>query len=247
MENERNYVREAFQKAKHDIYSLYSEISAMKRSIAEMRHEIAKISEILLQITQNTLKRQKNQFPAHQAHRHINQTFQAQNPANIPFSDSKHKENKSLSTGNEGVPADRQTDQQTDNTSQNQLLQPRKASITPSISPAASMSNAAQIIDSLDDLRKEIRLKFKQLTNQEILVFSALYQLEEEHGPVDYKALAGKLSLTESSIRDYIARLLKKGIPVDKTKVNNKQINLSIPQNLKKIASLSTILQLRDL
>ncbi len=247
MENERNYVREAFQKAKHDIYSLYSEISNMKRSIAEMRHEIAKMSEILLQITQHTLKRQKNQFPAHQAHRQENQTFHTQNPAHFPFSGSKNKGNKPFSTGNEGVPADRQTNQQTDNTSQNQLLQPPKAQITSSISPIASMSNAVQILDSLDDLRKEIRLKFKQLTDQEILVFSALYQLEEEYGPVDYKALAGKLGLTESSIRDYIARLLKKGIPVDKTKVNNKQINLSIPQNLKKIASLSTILQLRDL
>ena len=246
MENERNYVREAFQKAKHDIYSLYSEINAMKRSITEIRHEIAGISGILLQITQHMSKNREKQPVQNPANRQIKQTFQAQNPAHFPLSDLKNNGNKVFSTGNEGVPADRQTNQQTDNTPQKQFLQPPKAPITHAM-PVASMSNAAQILDSLDDLRKEIRLKFKQFTDQEILVFSALYQLEEEHGPVDYKALAEKLGLTESSIRDYIARLLKKGIPIDKTKINNKQIRLSIPQSLKKIASLSTILQLRDI
>ncbi|HKZ33939.1 MAG TPA: HTH domain-containing protein, partial [Candidatus Nanoarchaeia archaeon] len=109
------------------------------------------------------------------------------------------------------------------------------------------IEDAASILDSLDGLKKEIRLKFKQLTDQETLVFSALYQLEEDSGPVDYKTLADKLGLTESSIRDYIGRLLKKGIPVEKKKINNKQIKLSISQSLKKIASLSTILQLRDI
>ena len=110
-----------------------------------------------------------------------------------------------------------------------------------------SIEDAANILDSLDSLKKEIRLKFKQLTDQEILIFSTHHQLEEEGNPVNYKILAEKLNLTESSIRDYIGRLLKKGIPVEKKKVNNKQINLSISQSLKKIASLSTILQLRDI
>jgi hypothetical protein len=51
--------------------------------------------------------------------------------------------------------------------------------------------------------------------------------------------------LTESSIRDYIGRLIKKGIPLDKVKINNKTIHISISQNLKKVATLPTILQLR--
>ena len=99
----------------------------------------------------------------------------------------------------------------------------------------------------LDNIKKEIRLKFKRLTDQEVLVFSTLYQINEETGPTDYKTIAKKLGLTESSIRDYIGRLIKKGIPVDKKRINNKIIQLSISQNLKKIASLPTILQLRDL
>jgi predicted transcriptional regulator len=103
------------------------------------------------------------------------------------------------------------------------------------------------MLDSLDSLKKEIRLKFKRLTDQEILVFSTIYQLEEEIGEVDYKMVSQKLNLTESSIRDYVGRLIKKGIPVDKNKINNKTIHLSISKNLKKVASLPTILQLIDL
>ena len=70
-----------------------------------------------------------------------------------------------------------------------------------------------------------IRLKFKRLTEQELLVFSKLYQLDEEMGHSDYKTLSQKLNLTESSIRDYIGRLIKKGIPVVKNKINNKNIH----------------------
>ena len=99
----------------------------------------------------------------------------------------------------------------------------------------------------MDSLKKEIRLKFKRLTEQEILVFSTIYQLDEKYGHGDYKILSQKLNLTESSIRDYVGRLIKKGIPVDKIKVKNKYIQLKISKNLKKIASLSAILQLRNI
>ena len=80
-----------------------------------------------------------------------------------------------------------------------------------------------------------------------MLIFSLIYQLEEEKGHTDYKTLSEKLKLTESSIRDYVQRLIKKGIPVEKTKINNKNIQLKISRNLKKIASLSTIMQLRGI
>ncbi len=80
-----------------------------------------------------------------------------------------------------------------------------------------------------------------------MLIFSMIYQLEEEKGAPDYKTIAIKLKLTESSIRDYVGRLIKKGIPVEKEKINNKTIQLKISNNLKKIVNLPTIMQLRDL
>ncbi len=78
-------------------------------------------------------------------------------------------------------------------------------------------------------------------------VFSLLYNLEESGIVVDYKILAEKLNLSESSIRDYIGKIHKKGIPVVKEKLNNKRVFLHISPELKKIASLNTILKLREL
>ena len=71
--------------------------------------------------------------------------------------------------------------------------------------------------------------------------------MEDETGFADYKSLSQKLNLTESSIRDYVGKLIKKGIPVDKNKLNNKIVCLNISKNLKNAVSLQTILALREL
>ena len=114
--------------------------------------------------------------------------------------------------------------------------------------PQDDFEKASNILNSLDNIKKEIRLKFKRLTQQEMLVFSTLYTLEDQNTPeIDYKLLANHLNLSESSIRDYIIKLTKKGIPIQKTRQNNKKIILSISENLKKTATLSTIIHLRDL
>ncbi len=153
-----------------------------------------------------------------------------------------------ISTGNRGVPTDRQTNRQTGNsTDESSHNQIKQEFITKKESKLNPVKDAAEMLDSLDNLKKEIRLKFKRLTEQELLVFSTIYQLEEQEGQVDYRSIAQKLGLTESSIRDYVGRLIKKGIPVEKMKINNKSIALSISQDLKKVASLTTILHLREL
>jgi hypothetical protein len=41
--------------------------------------------------------------------------------------------------------------------------------------------------------------------------------------------------------------MINKGIPIHKNKINNKKITLSISPDLKKIASLPTIIRLREL
>ena len=144
--------------------------------------------------------------------------------------------NLSISNGNQGASTDRQTDRQTDRHIKNQQENNQN-----------SFDDALKMLDSLDDVKKEIRLKFKRLTEQEFLVFSTVYQLEEELSNVNYNLLSKKLNLTESSIRDYVGRLIKKGIPIEKNKINNKNIQLKISQNLRKNAPLSAILQLRGL
>ena len=229
-------IKQAFQKVKTDMGVLFQEISNIKLELGETRQEMVEICQILEQINEKmhekpekTTSTQPMAKPTVSAHPSTHDvSLEALKPQNMAFS-----------TGNQGVPTDRQTNNQTDNKHEIEL---KTKEITEN-----SIDNAAKILDSLDSIKKEIRLKFKRLTEQEILVFSTLYQIDEETGPTDYKTIAKKLGLTESSIRDYVGRLIKKGIPVDKKRINNKIIQLSISQNLKKIASLPTILQLRDI
>ena len=81
-----------------------------------------------------------------------------------------------------------------------------------------------------------------------MLVFSTLYSLEEQNiKEITYKTLAEQLQLSESSIRDYINKLTKKGVPIEKIRQNNKTILLKVSQDLKNVATLATIYQLREL
>ena len=220
-----DYIKNSFERVKEDIFLLREEINLLKINFFETRDQLNDITEILNEL----LQKQQLDSSTHQQQILMNTTDTS--TQKISFNPLKHQ-NTHISIGNEGVSTDRQTDRQTD----------KKAEIATN-----SIEEAAKILESLDNLKKEIRLKFKRLTNQEILVFSMIYQLEEEIGQSNYKILSQRLHLTESSIRDYVGRLIKKGIPVDKIKINNKSIQLKISDNLKKIATLSTILQLRDL
>jgi len=229
-------IKNAFQKVKRDIEILYQGLSNIKSELGETRQEMIKICQILKEINEKALEKPPKSTPTQTPKKPTPSTHPSTH--NYPLEVLKHQ-NRPISTGNQGVPTDRQTDRQTDNKQGFKLKTEEKT--------GNSIDDAAKILDSLDNIKKEIRLKFKRLTDQEILVFSTLYQIDEETGPTDYKTIAKRLNLTESSIRDYIGRLLKKGIPVDKKRINNKIIHLSISQNLKKIASLPTILQLREL
>lgn len=106
---------------------------------------------------------------------------------------------------------------------------------------------SSSLISQLDSFKKDLRLKLKKLTSQEMLVYSAIYQFESQGELVDYTLLSSKLNLSQSSMRDYIQKIVSKGLPLDKEKINNKKILLHIPSDFKKLASLQTILTLRDI
>jgi hypothetical protein len=227
-------IKNAFQKVKQDIDSINSEINNINHFLSENREKLSEIDknirELSLKLSEFTLKKEEYISTHNPTDRQENPTIPTNNPTdNTPFKPQNHQ-NLVFSTGNEGVPADRQTNQQTNQQTEK-----------------ASFNNAIEVLNSLDNLKKEIRNKFKKITEQEFLVFSTIYQIEEEFGYADYKSLSQRLNLTESSIRDYVGKLVKKGIPVDKTKINNKMIQLSISEKLKKIAPLSVLFQLRSL
>ncbi len=225
-----NQIKAAFQKVKQDIDSIKEETSLLKQFLYENKEKLSDldntIRELTVQIVKLSLKEEHN-----------NPTDNLQNPAypthipahNLPFN-APNPQNLGISTGNRGVPTDRQTDQQTDQQTEK-----------------TSFGAALDILNSLDNIKKEIRNKFKRITDQEFLVFSTIYQMVEEMNSVDYKSLSQRLNLTESSIRDYVGRLIKKGIPVEKNRINNKTIQLSISEKLKKIAPLPVIFQLREI
>ncbi len=230
-------IKEAFQKVKQDMDAMKEEISSLKQSLSQNNDFILKlekgIEELSSQIKEvsNKTSQEPPYFPSS-----CNPTDLSKNPTvptDIPTQNGLFKvlnpQNLTFSTGNQGVPTDRQTNQQTNQQTQK-----------------VSFDDALDVLNSLDSFKKEIRSKFKRITDQEFLVFSTIYQMEEQ-GEVDYKAVSQKLNLTESSIRDYVGKLIKKGIPVEKTKINNKLIQLSISKNLKKIAPLPVILRLREL
>ena len=224
-----DYVKEAFQKVKQDIDSLKEQFFSMKEFLENTHQEIFTLKEAIFSLNKQLEETQKKEsiIPADSL---IIPTNQQQIPANNLPLNLQNPQKITFSTGNEGVPADRQTNQQTNQQTEK-----------------SSFDSALDVLNSLDSLKKDIRNKFKRITDQEFLVFSTIYQLSEIKGFVDYREVSLKLNLTESSIRDYVGKLIKKGIPVEKTKINNKIIQLSISENLKKIASLPVIFQLREL
>lgn len=238
-------IKVAFQKVREDIDNLSKELSTLKEEYSKTD---SKFEVILSEI--KSLKPSSKEVGESLPFKEIPLFFEVPSTDNFsistvsthpstdnPFFKPLEAQNIGISTGNGGVQTDRQTHQQTDKNSQN-------ASENQEILPENPIEGAAKILSSLDSLKKEIRLKFKRLTDQEFLVFSTLYQLDEEQGYADYKSLSRRLNLTESSIRDYVGRLISKGIPVDKTKINNKSIQLKVSESLKKVASLPTILHL---
>jgi len=212
-------IKEAFSKIKEDMSSLRAEI-------AQLRHQLKGTQTAP---THNTP--QKPQQTDNQTH------FQT-TPTHNNIVQPSYTPNLHSSIGNGGVPTDKPTNQQT-NQQTYQQVQNR---------PNSDFKQANDMLASLDNIKRGIRLKFKRLTPQEMLVFSTLYTLEEQnHTEITYRTLAEQVALSESSIRDYINKLIKKGVPVDKIRQNNKTILLKISQDLKNIATLSTIQNLRGL
>ncbi len=229
-------IKEAFDKIKNEILLLKNEIKELNTKINNIKIPSPRIPHQSYQHTNNPTDNQT--IPTHntlQSYQHTNnptdnQTIPTHNTPIQPL----YTQNIAISTGNEGVPTNKPTNKQTNKPTQN--------------TSNLDFKEVNNMLESLDSMKKEIRLKFKRLTPQEMLVFSTLYTLEEQgNNEVTYKSLAINLNLSESSIRDYINKLINKGIPIKKTRQNNKIIILNISKDLKNIATLTTIQTLKEL
>ncbi|MFA4960686.1 MAG: hypothetical protein WC548_03405 [Candidatus Pacearchaeota archaeon] len=228
-------IKEAFAKIKEDISFLKTEIFSIKNQLNHINQKNFQLKET-----------QSSQFPTQKQQFLIETPQQTNTPTNKQTENNTQEGPKeqilNFSTGNDGVPTNKQTNTPTNKQTKNNQ---EKQGIL--LNSQTDFRKANEILNSLDEIKREIRLKFKKLTPQEMMVFSNLYLLQDTLSEVTYRTLALKLRLSESSIRDYINKLIIKGIPINKTKQNNKTITLSISQDLKKIATLATIIQLRDI
>jgi len=235
-------IKQAFQKVKEDISSLRSQLVDLSEQIQDLKRTLDKTDRPTDTQTDNKKHpsielNEPTYTQTNQTHTPI-QTDTQTVPLEIGGSETQ---NSGISIGNEGVQTDRQTNRQTDRHVQKfALTRPVQSSIT-------RIEKVAEVVNSLDSLKRDLRRQFKQLTPQEMLVFSTIYQLTNQAIDIDYALLSSKTSLSESSIRDYVQKLIKKGIPLEKTKEQNKRILLTIPNEFQRIASLDTIIALRNL
>ena len=197
--------------------NIKKDILFLKNELSDVKNKIKNIQTI----------------PTQNQSTNIQQTYQQTDIQTIPTQNNTieplYTQNNTVSIGNKGVQTNTQTHQHPNTPTPNQ-----------------DFKQINKLLESLDDIKKDIRLKFKKLTPQEMLIFSTLYTLEEQkYKEITYKILAKQVKLSESSIRDYINKLIQKGIPIIKTRQNNKTIILNISRNLKNITTLATIEQLR--
>ena len=233
----------------------------IKDAFAKIKQDILALQEQIISLSQEIEILKRTQTSLNPTEREDKQSIQQQNPAiqqtptdNLPLYSLKPSI-LSLSTGNGGVPTDRQTDSQTDQQAKKPIdfysfhaeESPDSSQNMRKSDQTSQIQRVSDVLETLDSIKKEVRSNFKALTAQEMAVFSSIYALEEQGFVVDYSLISQKLSLSESSIRDYTHKLIRKGIPILKFKENNKKVSLAISPELKKIASLQAILALRRL
>ena len=221
-------IKESFKKVREDIDFFHREIQEIKRTL-------------------NLLKKPL-EIPTH------NTKIPTLSNKNTTIQHSKEgvkTQKKAFSIGNYGVPTLHPTNNPTLHpTFQHPFISSEKFALNKNHNQAdkiTKLQQVSKILESLDEIKKEIRHKFKKLTNNEMLIYSTIYQLEELGIEATYDILAEKLTLSEISIRDYVRKIIRKDVPLNKIKQEKNKVIISIPQELKKIASLNTIIQLREL
>lgn len=215
-------IKEAFGKVKQDIATLQHEMQQTNQQIQRVQKTLADLSQQIASIQQtNTL-----QIPTNQQKKKVLTEQYGQ-----------------ISTGNEGVTTNQQINQQTNQHTGNEGVFPQEQ--IPTLQQK-DLNELSTIVSSYQEVQKQLRNQIKTLTKQEFTVYATIYQLQLEGIIVDYPTIAQRLHLSEISAREYILKLLKKGIPLIKTKHNNKKILLSIPTAMTQSASLPTLLALYE-
>ena len=85
----------------------------------------------------------------------------------------------------------------------------------------------------------------EKLSIREQEVFLILYAQVENNGPLCYRDISKKLGLTESLVRECVAGLIGKGVPIIKRYINNKTY-LDIDPTFKQVQVKKNVLQINE-
>jgi len=135
---------------------------------------------------------------------------------------------KSISTGNDGVSAQRAT---TSNNAQSTTTHDQKQQKR---TPIEALS--------LTEFEKRVL----SLTDREFSVFVAIYELSNEHGYTTYDQLSERLKVTDSPIRHLLTRLQTKQMPIRKERVLHGKVSLSMIEGYMSPTLLSKLMRLRQ-
>ena len=136
------------------------------------------------------------------------------------------------STGNEGVYADIHSFIHSFNRHSTDIQQTNIHSTPPFSQQNSPQNNIPWDLSNI----KQIDSLFSSLTKQEFFTFMIIYQLEEDiKRGVSYLELSRNMSLSEGCIRTYVSQMLKKSIPLQKVRLNNKLTLLTINKEFRSL------------
>jgi hypothetical protein len=241
-------LKEAFEKIKLEMNFIKTELFLLKNEFESLKKEsVSKNLELYSLLNQlnagmlslnSALKEtilyiKSNTSPAHPQH---SSTYPSKFEGIKPY--------LAFSNGNEGVPT---LPQQTNTQSNTYPADDFIYKLQHIENPQSAQTSKLSIRQLVSMLKEDLKIKFKSLTKQEFYVFSTLFTMEQElNKPLTYRDIAVKTGLTDSTIRDYIARLMAKGIPILKQKSNNKDIFLRVSEELRNLATLDNLSSIKD-
>jgi len=207
-------LKKAFSKVKEDMKVMDSRLAALE----------SQVNIILTRLDQKTAPGPLNSTVIGQ-YKPQNPQIQQSSSGNVGVQSINHSTiNQSI---NDQSPVKQEMDQYTPQISKNydEIPKPNHSLSTQSLNTQTTNIHSL----NLQSLKKELESRFNTLTNQEFLIFLTIYQLEEDlRRSVTYSDLSTKLGLTSGCIRGYISALIRKNLPIIKSKINNRTLTLSI-------------------
>ena len=231
-------VKASFEKVREEMNLLRSELSALRNEIVGLRDIKTNLNNEINNIKTNFNTQSSIGNQGVPANQHTNTS--SDNTPSFPL-DAVSPVRSNLPTHN---PAQTPTHpqhiqeifQQSNTSAQNSAQESNRSSKNEELTDLNSL---------IETLKTDMRKKFKSLTKQEFHIFSVLYSVDKSQNQVTYQDLAVRTGLTASSIRDYIQRIVRKGVPILKEKQNNELITLKIPLELRNLATLDSLMRLR--